>query len=180
VRIPPPFKRGSEYATSVLESKEHAIAFSRFLPAEATHTLRIIGQSFKPNGNVGAEWKSVAVGIQEDQKKIVYSWEGSHPADHPGEAFKGFGEIEFEDAKGTYLRARGHFADIHLVHMETTIWKSTELRRAGESRADREGPGGVVTPHGSYPQTADPRNRYRRQGAIGTAMSQLYSTVVES
>lgn len=120
--------KGAWWQRKVVEGVA-SLSFSRFVPHEATHTLRISGDSYDATGKSRAHFESTAVGIRAEGNSVLYSWQGSHPVSHPGEPFEGFGEMTFEDSTGPFTRGRGHFADIQLTRRKNVVWKSTELRR---------------------------------------------------
>jgi hypothetical protein len=116
---------------------EVRLALFRISAEGGFNTVRVDGDTFDSQGRLFGTWKSVATGIQVSESKLFYSWEGTHPAIAPGEAFQGFGQYTFKGASGIYEHGDGLFADIHKGRKKTALWKSVEFRRVDSADSNR-------------------------------------------
>jgi hypothetical protein len=116
---------------------ETRLALLRITNEGELSTVRVDGDTFDSKGQLFGHWQSVAAGIRAGERKLFYSWEGTHPAIAPGESFKGFGEYTFTDASGMLDHGEGLFADIHVGRKKAAIWKSVELRRVDAADLNR-------------------------------------------
>lgn len=116
---------------------EVRLAFLQITAEGRLNTVQVGGDTFDSRGRLFGRWKSVAIGIQASERKVFFSWEGTHPTIAPGESFKGFGQYTFKDASGPYDEGDGVFADIHVGRKKAAEWKSVELRRVDMADLDR-------------------------------------------
>jgi hypothetical protein len=104
------------------------VSFFRIVPDHVTHTVRMEGDAFEATGKRVSHWKSVAVGLRMLLRTVAYLWEGNHPGLAPGDTFKGFGEVTFQDTPGKYDFGEGLFSDTRMGK-KVTAWKSVAVRR---------------------------------------------------
>jgi len=99
-------------------------------------SLDMWGDHFDVGGEPIGSWNSVAVGIQETQRKVSYHWEGRHPPKPDGSAshVQGFGTFEFGAALGSIERGKGGFMDVNPNVMATAQWKTVRLKRIANQR----------------------------------------------
>jgi Predicted nucleotide-binding protein containing TIR-like domain len=107
---------------------ETRLALVRITLDAGTTSLQVNGRTFDDRGRPFGDWKSVAIGLQPKDRKLLFSWEGVHPS-APAESFKGFGQYTFEEAPGNYEQGDGLFADIHMGRKKAPRWTSVEFRR---------------------------------------------------
>jgi hypothetical protein len=108
------------------------VSFFQITPDPATNTVQLSGDAYGSGGEFEAHWESVAVRLVVDQRRLHYSWEGTHPrSETPTESFRGFGDFKFDDAPGRFTRGKGGFSDVAGAS-ETATWKSVTLRRVAD------------------------------------------------
>jgi len=113
---------------------KESLSFFQVTPDPTTNTVQLSGDAYGSDGGYEAHWKSVAVRLVVDQRRLHYSWEGTHPrSEKPAESFRGFGDFTFDDAPGIFTHGEGSFSDVAGAS-ETATWKSVTLRR--EARED--------------------------------------------
>jgi hypothetical protein len=104
-------------------------------PDPVADSVQLRGRSYWADGSLVALWNSVVVRILADDKKIIYHWEGWHPAT-PNDRFHGYAEKQFEGPPtGSEPLTRGHgkFWDVDEAHPRKTTVKPIELRRITDS-----------------------------------------------
>lgn len=101
-------------------------------PHHPTTTLRMSGYGMDGGGRVIAEWKSVAVCVQPQERTVFYSWGGKQGSE---KGFEGFGHYTFFDSAGEYETGNGLFADLRGRGMPA-VWKEVSLRRIAADRAE--------------------------------------------
>ena len=116
---------------------EVRLALLRITEEGGLNEVRVAGDTFDSKGRLFGRWQTVATGIRADERKLFYSWEGTHPAIAPGESFKGFGEYTFKDISGVLDQGEGLFTDIQVGRKKAAIWKAVELRRVDAADLDR-------------------------------------------
>lgn len=111
------------------------LSFFNIFPNDKYKSLSMRGDHFNGEGKQIGSWKSMVVGIREDQRELFYQWEGEHPPNKDGDALtvKGFGTLEFDHAKGGSEKGKGRFMDVNPSAMITCQWKTVRLKRAPKS-----------------------------------------------
>jgi len=107
------------------------LSFFNIFPKDKYKSLHMVGEAFSRKGVPIGNWKSVAVGILETQRKLFYHWEGENPPTPEGNASRvqGFGTFEFNHAKGRLEKGKGGFADVNPNAMSTAQWKTVRIKR---------------------------------------------------
>ena len=117
----------------IFPGEPSAISFLEIRPDKVTNTVKMIGKAYTKDGELAANWESVASCIDPGGYKVFYYWKGLHPV-RPKEPFEGLGEISFREFSGQLGGADGVFSDTNLTDMESTRKKSVEFKRSTGSK----------------------------------------------
>jgi hypothetical protein len=117
--------------------EEQRLALFRISAEGGLDVVQIDGDTFDSKGQLFGRWKSVATGVDVIERKLFFSWEGSHPTLAPGETYKGFGQYTFKEVSGVCEEGDGLFADIQVGRKRPAVWKAVELRRVNPADLDR-------------------------------------------
>jgi hypothetical protein len=111
------------------------ISYFDIFPKDSYKSLFMRGDHFSENGDLIGSWKSVAVRLREEQRELVYVWEGEHPPSEDSEALKvtGFGTLEFDPGSGQSVKGRGGFVDLDPNAPSKAQRKTVRIKRAKKS-----------------------------------------------
>lgn len=109
-----------------------ALSFVHIEFDETILMLKLKGRTYDINGNYSAHWESKSAGIQINERKTFYQWEGWFTAS-PSEPIEGFGEIFFSANEDAFMEANGIFSNISIVDLKSIHKSSFDLRRASEN-----------------------------------------------
>lgn len=115
----------------VLPDDAAALCFVLVEADPATSTVRMAGVAYHTDGSPIADWNSIAVSIDKDERRLSYIWEGAHPK-QPNDPYQGFGWVKFDEGSEALSSGRGSFFDANLVDLKTTRRKSVVFRRCAD------------------------------------------------
>lgn len=116
----------------VLPDDASALSFVHIEPDAPTNTVKMSGIAYHTDGKPIANWHSIGVSIDKDERKLSYIWEGLHPKE--ADAYQGFGLVQFDDAPDALGRGRGHFFNANIADLKTARRKSLEFRRCMDQK----------------------------------------------
>lgn len=117
----------------ILPDDASALSFVHVEPDPPTNTVKMGGVAYHPDGAVIAEWESISVSIDKENRKLSYIWEGSHPK-QPNDTYQGFGSIKFDHAPEAFVSGRGLFFNANLADLKTARRKSLDFRRCTDEK----------------------------------------------
>jgi hypothetical protein len=128
-----------EWAERVDGEGATALSVMEIRPDGVARSLVMSGTGYDSAGGESSFWKTIAIGINVGERKVLYYWEGT-PLPVPVPKLEGYGEITFYGT-GSVLEGRGWFSDANLGDPGSKIAKKgTFLQRltADEARKWRE------------------------------------------
>jgi hypothetical protein len=113
----------------------HSLSLLQIDLDDLHNSVHLRGQSYDAEGSLMAYWRSYLARVDREEGKVLYLWQGWHPASpsaRPEDRFHGFGEIEFEIPGETIepiTGGKGKFWDVNETHPEKTVAKVSQFRR---------------------------------------------------
>jgi Predicted nucleotide-binding protein containing TIR-like domain len=111
----------------VLPDDASALSFVLVEPDPVTGTVKMGGVAYHTDGTEIADWSSMGISIDKDNRKLSYIWEGTHPKQP--DPYQGFGMVAFDNATEAFTSGRGHFFNANLADLKTARRKSLAFRR---------------------------------------------------
>lgn len=115
----------------ILPDDASALSFVHVEPDPAANTVKMGGMAYHTDGTPIADWYSISVSIDKENRKLSYIWEGSHPK-QPNDTYQGFGSIKFDAAADAFAAGRGNFFNANLSDLKTSRRKSLDMRRCSD------------------------------------------------
>ncbi|MBS1144305.1 MAG: hypothetical protein H6R14_1711 [Proteobacteria bacterium] len=113
----------------------HHLSFLQLDADESGDAVVLQGISYDAQGTLMANWNSLVARVVENERKILYHWQGWFPESpfaKPQDRFSGFGEVEFElprEPGQPITRGIGRFWDVDENRPEKTVVKTIRLHR---------------------------------------------------
>ena len=108
--------------------RKSALGFLEITADGATGEVRIRGLAHRPNGKRVADWWTEGCGINLQERKLFYVWQGRY-LDRTAGQFEGFGDFSFSEANGPFQRGHGIFAELATADLHQTRKRAAKITR---------------------------------------------------
>lgn len=116
---------------NIKQDEVSALSFLEIRADPSSGTVKLQGKAYDKQGQLAANWESVASCVNLPDRKLFYYWRGLHPS-RPNEPYEGFGELSLESVDGRIDKGSGFFFDCKVTEMALTTRKSFTLQRASK------------------------------------------------